>query len=370
MSNKDLNSNKLFNSNKGDYEKPSLFLGEPAGLFDTINKQYPVIWDLYKEMKQLQWDENDADFTPCLLEFKSAPRATYEMMILNLAYQWETDSMVSRAITSIVSMYNPSSELWACWQEISSNEVVHAASYSEIIRNSFDDPSVILDEILKVQESLSRLSAVTNVMEVAYTRGHQYALGLVENDQETYNAIFMFTVAMYALERIQFMASFAVTFAICDTGMFQPIGKTVQKIANDEYNIHVALDREVLRNELRTERGKIAMKQCDEMIKNLLDEVTDVETSWARFLFTDGRELVGVTCDMLIKWTHYNAAGVYDFFGHTPEFEVPKTNPLKYMEEWIDISNIQPAPQEQDHLNYKMNVIKREEVSEDFLGYF
>lgn len=356
----------LFNVDKKDYVNPSLFLGEEPGLFDTINKKYPKIWSLYKEMKMLQWDENEFDYSTCNTEFKTVPRATYEMMLLNLAYQWEADSVASRAISSIVSLYNPAPELWACWQEISSNEVVHAATYSEIVRNSFDDPKVILDWVLKIEEALGRLGAVSKVMAKAYKRGHEFALGLVENDQETYNAIFMFTVAMLCLERIQFMSSFSVTFAICDSGLFQPIGKSIQKIANDEYKVHVELDREVLRNEFKTERGKIALEQCAKEIKELIDEVVEHELKWVDFLFSEGRELVGVSAELLKKWVLFNARPVYSRFDIKSEHTFPNKNPLPFMESWLDISNIQPAPQEQDIGDYKVNAVQRDDKGEDY----
>ena len=75
-----INSN-VFNINKTDYTASSLFLGDKPGLFDTVNKQYPRLWDLYKKMKSLDWDENEFDFTPCLTEFKTCPKSVYDMMI-------------------------------------------------------------------------------------------------------------------------------------------------------------------------------------------------------------------------------------------------------------------------------------------------
>ena len=46
------------------------------------------------------------------------------------------------------------------------------------------------------------------------------------------------TIILLFLERLQFMASFAVTFTICSTGLFQSIGTAVQKICQDELEIH------------------------------------------------------------------------------------------------------------------------------------
>ncbi|WP_298015114.1 ribonucleotide-diphosphate reductase subunit beta [uncultured Castellaniella sp.] len=353
-------SENVFNYQKQDYAKPLLFLGEKQGLFDTINRHYPDIWALYKTQKSLDWDENEFDYSSCNADFKSCPRATYDMMVKTLAWQWEADSVASRAIAPVLAPFITSSELWAAWQRISDNEVVHAATYSEIVRNSFDDPSAIIDEILSVEQAHERLSRVIKAFGEGYHASHQYALGNLDNNQDTYNTVFMMVVALFCMERIQFMASFAVTFAICDTGMFQPIGKAIQKIAQDELEIHAELDRAVLRHELRTERGRQAFAQCHFEIEALIAEVVDSELDWIQYLFSEGRELVGMNADRLAAWTLYCAKDVYNTLGiDTDRYEFPPANPLKYMEKWLNISKTQASPQEQDIAAYKVGVMRR-----------
>jgi ribonucleoside-diphosphate reductase beta chain len=353
-------SDSVFNYNKQDYAKPLLFLGEKQGLFDTINRHYPEIWSLYKTQKSLDWDENEFDYSSCNADFKNCPRATYDMMVKTLAWQWEADSVASRAIAPVLAPFITSSELWAAWQRISDNEVVHAATYSEIVRNSFDDPSAIIDEILSVEQAHTRLSRVVKAFGEGYAASHKYALGELPNDQDTYNTVFMMVVALFCMERIQFMASFAVTFAICDTGMFQPIGKAIQKIAQDELEIHAELDRAVLQHELRTERGRKAFEQCHFEIEALIAEVVDSELDWIQYLFSEGRELVGMNEDRLAAWTLYCAKDVYNTVGvQTDRYEFPQSNPLKYMEKWLNISKTQASPQEQDIAAYKVGVMRR-----------
>ena len=350
----------VFNYAKTDYEKPLLFLGEKPGLFDTVNRHYPEIWKLYKAQKSLDWDENEFDYSSCNADFKSCSRATYDMMIKTLAWQWEADSVASRAIAPVLAPFITSSELWACWQRISDNEVVHAATYSEIVRNSFDDPSVILDEILRVQEAHERLAEVARAFADGYEASHKYAIGLLPNDQTTYNAVFMTIVALFCMERIQFMASFAVTFAICDTGLFQPIGKAIQKIAQDELEIHAELDRAVLLNELATERGQAAFAQCRGQIERMIEEVIDSELRWIDYLFSEGRELVGMNAERLSAWTRYCAKDVYQTLGISAgKHALPAVNPLKFMEKWLNISSTQASPQEQDIAAYKVGVMRR-----------
>ena len=70
--------------------------------------------------------------------------------------------------------------MWAAWLKISEIEVIHGSGYSEIIRNSFDDPSVVFDELLAVEEAHSRLSRVVEVFAEGYDLSHRYALGLAD----------------------------------------------------------------------------------------------------------------------------------------------------------------------------------------------
>lgn len=356
---------QIFNTDKSDYGATSLFLGEPAGIFDTVNKQYPDIWEIYKTMKSLDWSEDEFNYSPCVVDFKTCDKATYDMMIKTLAFQWETDSAVSR-ISPIVGCFTSSSELWAAWQRISDNEVIHAATYSEIVRNSFDDPSTVLDEILKVEESFSRLSKFGEVLGKCYRTAHKYALGEVDATQEVYNDAFMFAVAMLVLERIQFMSSFAVTFSICDTGLFQPIGKAIQKIAQDELEVHVELDKAVIRNELKTERGEIAREQCNDDIRELVEEVIESEFAWVDYLFSEGRELVGMNADILKQWTLYCAKDVVNFLNIETAYKFPRKNPLKFMENWLNIGKSQGSPQEEDIAQYKVNVMRRDDDGVEF----
>lgn len=353
----------LLNVAKDNYGNSPLFLDEQGvGLADTVHVQYPSIKKLYKKMKQLDWDENEFNFSSCIEDFRHCDQSTYDMMIKTLAFQWEADSIASR-ISPIVGAIVTNTELWGAWSRVSENEFLHAATYSEIVRNSFKDPTDILEEITKVQESFSRLSTIHHMLDKIAKAAHRYAAGDIPADDELYDLCFMFPVTMLILERVQFMSSFAVTFGICETGYFTPIGKAVQKICQDELEVHCELDKEVIRIELKTERGQRAFERNRNLIIKMLHEVRMSEHEWADYLFDDGRSMTGVTCDLLKKWSDFNLASVVNFFGVQDDFGVklPKGNPLKFMDDWVDISAIQPSPQEEDNGQYKVNAV----VSDD-----
>lgn len=362
---------KIFNTEKTDYALTPLFFGEDAGLLDTINKQYPTLWKLYKTLRSLDWDENEFDYSSCNVEFATCDKATYDFMIKTLAWQWEADSMASRAIATIMGPVCSSTELWCGYVKINENENVHGLTYSEIVRSSFDNPDTVLHEILQVKEAMQRLTAVARIMKAAHDVSHMYALGQIKATQEAYNAIFMFLVAIYFLERVQFMASFAITFAITRTGMFGPIGKAVERIAQDEFEIHAKFGQEVLKIELATERGRIAYEQCYPQILELTQEITDSENVWLDYLGKDGHELPGFTIDHGKRWHMFNVRAAATFIGTYDDmvklgYEFPEKNPLPFMEDFLDVSSSQSAPQEENNGQYKVNLLRRDDEDEDF----
>lgn len=231
---------------------------------------------------------------------------------------------------------------------------VHSTTYSEIVRMSFDNPKEVLGQILSVKESLERLEAVGKIFKELSVKGKQYGLGLIEADQDLYNSIYVAVCTMLILERLQFMASFAITFSIADSGVFQPIGQAVRKICTDELTVHAELDKEIIRIENKTERGVLAKHQTKEQVKKVFLEVIASEIKWSEYLF-DGRQLAGVNSDVLKQWVLFNAKDVARFLDIETELEFPKENPMPWLENWIDINKQQAAPQEQDLAQYKVN---------------
>lgn len=363
-----MTNNVVFNSEKtlDEYTtKQPLFFGPPVGLFDTINKHYPKIWELYKLMKSLDWDENEFDYTQCNTDFKTCPKSVSDIMIRTLAWQWEADSVASHSIAPVLAPFITDSSLWAAWQRISDNEILHAATYSEIVRMSFDNPQNVLTDVLAVNESLTRLTTIDTVFANIYKKSHQYALGQITKE-DCYDDLFLTVVALYFLERIQFIASFSITFTICSTNLFQPIGKAVQKIAQDELEVHAELDKEVLKVLLSTPEGKAAHVRLLPTINKMFDECISLEHNWTDNLFSEGRSLVGTNAETVKQFVLYCAKDPAKVLGIETTYKFPTKNPMPHVDDWIDISKTQAAPQEQDNNQYKLGMIQRDDANAMF----
>jgi ribonucleoside-diphosphate reductase beta chain len=348
----------LFNTTKNDYEKPSLFLGQDMGLFDNVNEHYPEIMAIYEKLRAQDWWFTEIDLSSCNAEFKSCDKSTYDMMLLTLKTQWLMDSMVARTIAVTTAPFVTSSELYGCWSRIGENEALHALTYSQIVRNSFDDPSVVLADTMELEEGMGRIKVTGEAASQVHEIGCRLALGETSRDDpRAYDAILLYVVTVLCIERLQFMASFAVTFAIGDSGQFLPIAKLIQKICSDELECHVELDKAVLRRELATSRGKETRKRLDPQIREIVEEVLEFELWWCEYLFSEGRELVGMSLELLQEWVLFCARDVYEFLEIETDRKFPETNPIPWIESWLK-NDHQPSPQEEKPTAYMLGAVK------------
>lgn len=211
-----------------------LFLGQQPALHDSINTTYPQIFKLYKKLKSVDWDEGEVDLQQSRFDFENCPKNQYEVMVKTLAYQWELDSIASRSIAPLLAPFVSNSEYWAAISYVSQNEVLHSLTYSEIGRQCFKNPEVLFAEVER-NEVTERGYDFGIVFKELEQLGAKYNLGLVDkSDPIVKETIAKTLVALYALEGISFMASFACTFALAQQDLFIGVAKLVQKIMIDE----------------------------------------------------------------------------------------------------------------------------------------
>lgn len=346
---------KVFNVNR-DYKSKVLMLGEPVGILDTINRPFPELWDMYKAGLAQNWSEDEFDFSPCAKEFAKKDDAA-EIMLETLSFQTEADSIVANALLPVLAPFITNTELQAAMTFNTYIELVHSASYSEIIRNSFDNPNEVLQYIVENKAAYERLTVVNQTFDKLFELSHKYALGMVTKE-EVFPELYLGMVVLYLLERLQFIASFAITFALGEAGLYQPIAMAVRKICSDEVQIHATVDTIVLR-ELR--KYPMYKEMCDNeefqaKVVALVDTVEQNEMDWTDHLFR-GRTLVGVNAEIIKDWVKYNAQVVREELG-IPQVKTIKENPIPWVESWISMNTLQAAAQEQDIVAYKMGGIK------------
>jgi len=333
-------------------ENKSLFLNDKIGLLDTINKKHVDIWNMYKLLKSLDWDELEVNYSSCKAEFKSLDKELSDIMIYTLAWQWEADSSASM-IGSILMPFISSTELVAYIAELSKNEILHSITYSEIVKNSFDNPDEVITKMLSIKESFARLETVSKNFDEFYTLSHNYALGNIDkNDTILKKGIIKFFITILCLERVQFMPSFVITFGMAEIGNFLPIAKIVQKICNDEFQVHVQTDKLILSNELNTVEGLSVFISIMDEVQLIIKEIVEQELTWIDYLYKDKDMLLNISKKDIRNFVIYSVTDIYTFLNLDNPYGNITVNPLPFMNKWININSNQASPQEENVVNY------------------
>lgn len=376
----DINS-AIFNPNIADLEITPILMGRPRGLIDTITKQYPDQTELYHKLRQADWTENEFPFEMCMVEFVQVAKSSKPHIALDMrrtiAWQWETDSTAANTMVAILSSFISSTEIFTGYQRIGDNESIHGLTYAKIVQQSFADPMGAMADVLSDKEAMNRLSVVARVFENAAIASHRWALfnlnpirfPLTEAEiQQCYDCAFLYIVALLMMERIQFAASFAVTFGIADMGFFVPIADAVQRIAQDEMEIHVPFGAAVLRDIMKTDRGMECYKRNLDLIIKMNNEVVAQEVNWVDVMHADGHENVGFGPQELKDWVYFGGAYTSSLLDieDRVNFPIITKNPLPYMEKRFNLAAVQHSPMEAPGTSYLVGAVERDDKNATF----
>lgn len=356
----------LLNFDKDDYHKADLFFGQRLGIMDTIHKHYPVLERLYKKLKALDWDEAEFPYGECNLEFKRMREKDKQPMINQLGWQWETDSVAARMVGPIMSGFLTDQTAVDLYSVITTNEIVHGRTYSEIIKYSFDDPEKMMADILGVKEHRQRLSIVAEVFEKAFFTSHDLATGKIKRDQKSFEIFFLFVVALFLMERGQFMVSFPITFTYGHHSHFMPICKAVQKICQDEYEIHAMAGAEMIDILLSTGPGITANYNNRHVVEKMVREVWSIERNNIDFLLCGQKSLFGVTQEDYRRQVDWFFSDIAKFLNVDLGIQTTKTPPLSFLKDWFNINSIQAALQEEKNGAYLLGMVVRDDMGRMF----
>lgn len=343
----------VFNVNNTGHKtgKYPLFLGEGLGVIDTINVTYPVFEELYQTQLSQIWNEFEVDLTQDRQDMINMPKSTVDMMVKTIMWQHTADSVACRSIVECLGECITNTE-FANWAQIwNFFEVIHGRTYSHIIKQTFKDPLESLEELYENFQVMQRSKVLIDVFD-----GMKEALKT--NDMQVIEpALVKCLVALFALEAISFMASFAITFGIGETGKFQGITQLVKLICRDEVlhsrgGFHTM---KILKDDERLGKYLNSKEFVATQIAPIINEVINQEYQWSDYIFSDG-QLVGLSSELVKEYVAYMSKPVCDLFGIAMDVQVTK-NPLPYMEKYIDSSKVQAAAQEIQLTSYKVGAI-------------
>ncbi|HCH9411485.1 TPA: ribonucleotide-diphosphate reductase subunit beta [Salmonella enterica] len=341
-----------------DHTNADLFLGDSLGIADYVRVAHPELERLALLQRSQFWTETEISLEADKKQWPNLPRDIQEITLLNLAWQTQTDSFISRAPEAAIMPLVSRPELEGMLKQWSYFEDLHSRAYSNIIRNVLTDPAEFIDSVTKNQEAFARIADSVELFDELYLLG-QYFLAVRDHrgdntypetefpevKRETQAKLLDAYFAIYGLEAMQFYASFACTFALAENDILQGIAKNLQLIAKDEA-LHTQMSKAII---------QIMFQQFD---KDLVDDALakapaqllktlKTEIEWGHFIFK-GRSLIGLNAELLEEYLYFVGRNAFMHIGvewpsHLP---VITKNPIPWIMNWLDTTSLQPAPQE------------------------
>lgn len=369
-----------FSQTKNDQLQEPMFFGQPVNVARYDQQKYPIFEQLIEKQLSFFWRPEEIDVSRDRIDYQALPEHEKHIFISNLKYQTLLDSIQGRspnvALLPLISI--PELETWI--ETWSFSETIHSRSYTHIIRNIVNDPSIIFDDIVTNDEILKRAKDISTYYDdLIEMTSYYHMLGegnhtingknVIISLHDLKKQLYLCLMSVNALEAIRFYVSFACSFAFAERELMEGNAKIIKLIARDEA-LHLTGTQHML-NLMRSGQDDpemaIIAKECEETCYKLFVQAAEQEKEWAEYLFSNG-SMIGLNKDILCQYIEYITNIRMQAVGLKLPF-VTRSNPIPWINAWLVSDNVQVAPQEVEVSSYLVGQIDAQ-VDTDELGNF
>ncbi|WP_343192306.1 class Ia ribonucleoside-diphosphate reductase subunit beta [Buchnera aphidicola (Formosaphis micheliae)] len=369
-----------FSKKKNNQLIEPMFFGQSVNISRYDQQKYKIFENLIEKQLSFFWRPEEIDLSRDNIDYHNLPKNEKHIFLSNLKYQTLLDSIQGRspnvAFLPIVSI--PELETWI--QTWSFSETIHSRSYTHIIRNIVNNPSLIFDDIITNKNIISRakdISAYYDKLIKMTNYWHMLGEGshIINNEKIYINlktlkkTLYLCLISVNALEAIRFYVSFACSFAFAERQIMEGNAKIIRLIARDEA-LHLNSTQYML-NIIKTnpinENMKNIASECEEEAFQLFKLVAEQEKKWAEYLFKNG-SMLGLNKDILIQYIEYITNIRMNAIGLKSPFST-NSNPIPWINYWLNSDYVQNAPQEVEVSSYLVGQIDSDISDSEFKNF-
>lgn len=387
----------VFNDIKNDQLKEPMFFGQNVNVARYDQQKYETFEKLIEKQLSFFWRPEEIDVSKDRIDYANLPEHEKHIFISNLKYQTLLDSIQGRGPNAVLLPIASIPELETWIETWSFSESIHSRSYTHIIRNIVNDPSIVFDDIVENPEIQKRAKPIAKYYDDLILESQLYQLHgddvwyrqnedgsvVVANSRdelmtgdwknvtlfELKRKLYLCIQSINALEAIRFYVSFACSFNYAERGLMEGNAKIIKLIARDEA-LHLTGTQHIL-NIMASgiddpDFAQIA-EDCKEDSIKLFQDVVEQEKEWAKYLFKDG-SMVGLNEEILTQYVEYIANIRMNAIGLGTPYET-KNNPIPWINAWLTSDNVQVAPQEVEISSYLVGQIDAQVDTTEFGGF-
>lgn len=327
------------------------------------------------------WRPEEVDISKDKFDFMLLSPCEQRIFTLNLRRQIVLDSVQGREPFAAFLPLASSPENENAIANWGFQETIHSRSYTHIIRNVYNDPSVIFDDIMSIEQikdllvdldkyydPLIQFNHTKELLESPLTADSvKEALSAQYSIYEHKKAFWRCLMAVNALEAIRFYVSFVCSWAFMEMKeVMEGNAKIIKLIARDEAN-HLIFTQRHLNKFTQEDPDFVQIKKELELESTMIFlEAAEQEKKWAEYLFAEG-EMLGLNCNILCSYVDWITDKRMSAVGLSYPFDVPEKNPLPWVEHWVSGNSKQVALQEAENDSYLLGVLSgsvRDNVAE------
>ena len=367
----------IFNPTPNNPLLEPMFFGQNVNISRYDQQKHPIFEQLIEKQLSFFWRPEEVDLSKDRKDFKELPAHEKHIFLSNLKYQTLLDSVQGRspniAFLPVISI--PELETWV--ETWAFSETIHSRSYTHIIRNIVNDPSVVFDDICNNEKIIQRASSVSHYYDSFIELQNYYNLfgegthiindvPVTVNMRELKRRLFLTVVSVNVLEAIRFYVSFACSFAFAERAVMEGNAKIIKLIARDEA-LHLTGTQSIIQifraGQDDPEMAEIAT-ECEGQVYQIFASAAEQEKEWAKYLFRDG-SMIGLNAEILSDYVEYITNVCLKAVGYKNVFPTTQ-NPLPWMNTWLNSDSVQVAPQEVELSSYLVGQIDSEVADDAF----
>ncbi|QGM81521.1 class Ia ribonucleoside-diphosphate reductase subunit beta [Otariodibacter oris] len=366
-----------FSQTKNDQLQEPMFFGQNVNVARYDQQKYEMFEKLIEKQLSFFWRPEEIDISQDRIDYQNLPEHEKHIFISNLKYQTLLDSIQGRSpnmsLLPIVSL--PELETWI--ETWTFSETIHSRSYTHIIRNIVNDPSVVFDDIVTNEEIIKRAKDISAYYDDLIRDTQLYTLygegtytvdgkECVVTSRSLKKQLYLCLMSVNVLEAIRFYVSFACSFAFAERKLMEGNAKIIKLIARDEA-LHLTGTQYILNlmayGHDDPEMNEIA-KECQQEAYDIFVAAAEQEKAWAEYLFKDG-SMIGLNKDILAQYIEYITNNRMQAIGLPLAFAA-RSNPIPWINAWLTSDNVQVAPQEVEISSYLVGQIDSKIDLDDF----
>jgi len=374
---------KIFSLGETVHSKgTSLFLGENSchrNIQTYHDPKYQWIMDFAEEMRSIgNWSKNEIDLSKEKKDFDSLDEAGRHIYEAGLKFAITLDSCAGRAPLQLFNnggiSNNPEWELYITNHQ--NNELLHSESYTEMVRAIYNDVDEFIDSIVDDEYVQKRATSILSAFDWATSvfdkmdankacrdngvsdRDGTQLVPFPEVDEKMIKtAVYKAALVLNMFEGIRFFCTFVTNWSFSEqpTKLMAGSSNVFKLIARDEM-IHLDVFQRVIKM-LREDKSEgfveIAAELEDETYA-MYQTAYNEEMEWVEYLFSKGSPLIGMNEHILKEYMDYIFAVRLTNIGLNPSklgLQV-SNNPLPWVDNYLDSTNVKAAPQEIESVNY------------------